>query len=221
MVVDFNVIQYGERPTLILKNLDGTPIQLIVNAYDISCKLSYNEVSELSFVIPSIIDGEKFPGYDKIVGMRIIEWKGIGNFILINPSIVKNDSGESKQCKAYSLEYELTYKKIFFEEGTYNFWNPVAPNNTILGMIREVAPDWKIGEVDEELIGRYRITGCIVNIWLQLDIWDYSDLWGNILGQVCPLFTLIWAPLILLAIVLDDVIRWKFFGEEKPIYHIL
>lgn len=65
------------------------------------------------------------------------------------------------------------------------------------------------------------ITGCIVNIWLQLDIWDYSDLWGNILGQVCPLFTLIWAPLILLAIVLDDVIRWKFFGEEKPIYHIL
>lgn len=156
MVVDFNVIQYGERPTLILKNLDGTPIQLIVNAYDISCKLSYNEVSELSFVISSIIDGEKFPGYDKIVGMRIIEWKGIGNFILINPSIVKNDSGESKQCKAYSLEYELTYKKIFFEEGTYNFWNPVAPNNTILEMIREVAPDWKIGEVDEELIGRYR-----------------------------------------------------------------
>lgn len=64
------------------------------------------------------------------------------------------------------------------------------------------------------------ITGCIVNIWLQLNIWDYSDLWGNILGQICPLFTLIWIPLILLAIVLDDVIRWKFFNEEKPRYYI-
>lgn len=34
--------------------------------------------------------------------------------------------------------------------------------------------------------------GLIVNIWYKWDVWDYSLLPGNILGQICPLFTLIW-----------------------------
>lgn len=34
--------------------------------------------------------------------------------------------------------------------------------------------------------------GLIVNLWYGWHIWDYSLLPGNILGQVCPLFTLIW-----------------------------
>lgn len=34
--------------------------------------------------------------------------------------------------------------------------------------------------------------GLIVNLWYGWRIWDYSLLPGNILGQVCPLFTLIW-----------------------------
>ena len=37
--------------------------------------------------------------------------------------------------------------------------------------------------------------GCIVNIWLGLKIWDYSDQKGNILGQICPLYTLFWCIL--------------------------
>ena len=64
------------------------------------------------------------------------------------------------------------------------------------------------------------VTGCIVNLWLGWAIWDYSDLPGNILGQVCPQFALLWIPLVLLAIVLDDVIRWQFYGEECPRYYI-
>lgn len=62
------------------------------------------------------------------------------------------------------------------------------------------------------------VTGCIVNLWLNWNIWDYSNLPGNILGQICPQFTAIWVPIILLAIVLGDVVRWKFFNEERPHY---
>lgn len=29
------------------------------------------------------------------------------------------------------------------------------------------------------------ITGCIVNIWLGWNVWDYSNMPLNILGQVC------------------------------------
>lgn len=62
------------------------------------------------------------------------------------------------------------------------------------------------------------VTGCIVNLWLGWNVWDYSSLKWNILGQICPQFIMLWIPIILLAIVLDDVIRWRFFDEEKPRY---
>lgn len=62
------------------------------------------------------------------------------------------------------------------------------------------------------------ITGCIVNLWLGWDVWDYSDMPGNLMGQICPQYTLLWAALVLVAILLDDYIRWRFFEEEKPHY---
>ena len=34
--------------------------------------------------------------------------------------------------------------------------------------------------------------GLIVNLWYHWNIWDYSQMPGNVLGQICPLFTLIW-----------------------------
>lgn len=60
--------------------------------------------------------------------------------------------------------------------------------------------------------------GYIVNIKLGWAVWDYSHMPGNIMGQICPAFTLLWVPIIVLAIVLDDVIRWRFFCEGKPHY---
>lgn len=62
------------------------------------------------------------------------------------------------------------------------------------------------------------IAGCILNIWLNLGIWDYSNQPLNIMGQVCIGFALLWIPIILVAIILDDYIRYKVFKEEKPRY---
>ena len=62
------------------------------------------------------------------------------------------------------------------------------------------------------------ISGCIVNLWLGLNVWDYSKLPLNILGQICLLFMVIWFFLSLPGILLDDFVRWKMFGEEKPHY---
>lgn len=62
------------------------------------------------------------------------------------------------------------------------------------------------------------VAGCILNLWLGLGIWDYSRLPGNILGQICPQFTLAWAGLSLVAIVLDDYIRHWLWDEEPPHY---
>ena len=62
------------------------------------------------------------------------------------------------------------------------------------------------------------VTGVILNIWLGMGIWDYSDIPFNILGQVCLPFTVCWFLLSLIAIVLDDYLRYWLFGEPLPDY---
>lgn len=64
------------------------------------------------------------------------------------------------------------------------------------------------------------VAGLILNVWLGLGIWDYSDMPGNILGQICPQFSFAWLGLSLVAIVLDDWLRYWLFREDKPHYTI-
>ncbi len=65
------------------------------------------------------------------------------------------------------------------------------------------------------------IFGLVLNVWLGLGMWDYNNMPGNILGQICPQFTVLWFFLSAAGIVLDDFIRWMFFDEEFPHYHLL
>ena len=62
------------------------------------------------------------------------------------------------------------------------------------------------------------IAGYILNIHFDLAIWDYSDIPFNVMGQICPQYTLAWFALSAVAIILDDYLRWTIFGEEKPRY---
>lgn len=36
------------------------------------------------------------------------------------------------------------------------------------------------------------------------EVWDYRDQAGNFLGQICPLFSLLWVPVSLLALLLHE-----------------
>ena len=63
--------------------------------------------------------------------------------------------------------------------------------------------------------------GYILNIKLKLNIWDYSNLPLNLHGQICLYFALMWIPLCIFGILLDDYLRYKIFHESKPKYHIL
>ena len=48
------------------------------------------------------------------------------------------------------------------------------------------------------------VAGLILNVWLVLVICDYSNLPGNVLGQICPQFTLAWAVLVLISIRIEN-----------------
>ncbi len=59
------------------------------------------------------------------------------------------------------------------------------------------------------------LTGCIVNLWLGWQVWDYSNLPFNLLGQVCLYFFLLWIPLSAAGIILDDWIRYWIYMLVK------
>lgn len=46
------------------------------------------------------------------------------------------------------------------------------------------------------------LVGVVVNLVLDMNVWDYSGRWGNILGQICPLFTVLWFCLCIPAFLL-------------------
>jgi len=52
------------------------------------------------------------------------------------------------------------------------------------------------------------IVGMILNVWLGLGIWDYSDLSFNLHGQVSLLFFFLFLLLIPFAIWLEDRLNW-------------
>ena len=95
-----------------------------------------------------------------------------------------------------------------------------------LGLINEVIP-WQMPLWQQILIGAIGITalefltGCIVNLVLDWNVWDYSGLQGNLLGQICPQYFLLGLPVALAGIVLDDWIRYWKFGEERPHYRLI
>lgn len=95
-----------------------------------------------------------------------------------------------------------------------------------LGLINEVIP-WEMPLWQQILIGASIVTGleflagCIVNLWLDWDIWDYSNMPGNILGQICPQYFVLWLLVSLAGIVLDDWLRYWWFHEEKPHYRLI
>lgn len=36
------------------------------------------------------------------------------------------------------------------------------------------------------------VVGCIVNLRFKMNVWDYSAVPFNILGQICPLYSILW-----------------------------
>ncbi len=56
--------------------------------------------------------------------------------------------------------------------------------------------------------------GCVVNLWLNLGVWDYSDRPLNLLGQVCPLFSGVWFLLCIPAAGLSLLISRTLDGKS-------
>ncbi|MBE5956355.1 MAG: hypothetical protein E7253_07875 [Lachnospiraceae bacterium] len=65
------------------------------------------------------------------------------------------------------------------------------------------------------------IAGIIINLWMGLNVWDYSNMPLNLFGQICLPFSLLWVGLGIVAVIVDDYLRYWLFGEEKPHYKLI
>ena len=96
----------------------------------------------------------------------------------------------------------------------YSHWTMIIVGGLcglLIGLINEITP--KMNTVLQMLLGSVIVTiiefvtGYIINIKLDLNVWDYSNLKFNILGQVSLLFSILWFFLSYIVIKLDDCIR--------------
>ena len=54
-------------------------------------------------------------------------------------------------------------------------------------------------------------TGIIVNLKLNMGVWDYSSMKYNVYGQICLTYTMIWALLSLLCVFVSNTIKKFLF----------
>lgn len=96
----------------------------------------------------------------------------------------------------------------------YSHWTMIIVGGLcglLIGLINEITP--KMNTMVQMLLGSIIVTilefiaGCVLNIWLGLGIWSYTNLPFNILGQVSLLFSVLWFLLSYIVIWLDDKIR--------------
>jgi len=59
------------------------------------------------------------------------------------------------------------------------------------------------------------VSGCILNRWLKLGVWDYSNMRFNLLGQVCLLYSVFWLVLSALAC---PVYLWCRRGLQRVLF---
>ena len=96
----------------------------------------------------------------------------------------------------------------------------------LVGGLNEFLP-WEMPLLYQMLLGGLIITvgelltGTVVNLWLGWNVWDYSLLPGNLWGQICPQYSLLWVLLSGPIIILDDILRWRWYRERMPSYKLL
>ena len=62
--------------------------------------------------------------------------------------------------------------------------------------------------------------GCMLNLWLGLNVWDYSGIPLNLMGQICLPFSLAWWGLCAVFIPVFDWLRYAVVGGEKLSYKL-
>lgn len=146
-------------PLLRLQKLSGETLGILNGVHDLSFKIGFSELSEVSFTIPYMIDGVVNPLYKDVTGYKVLYTKDYGIYLLAAPSISGNGLSEEKTVRGYSLEKTFEKKDLFLAEGVYRLYSTLPDENSIMHQILELDASWEVAYADPVLETRYRTFG--------------------------------------------------------------
>ncbi len=119
----------------------------------------------------------------------------------------------------------MTLEEIFRQRTAYSMAICGGLAFIIIGCLNNIIP-WSMSLVKQCLIGGICVVtplelifGLIVN--QNHAVWDYREVPLSFFdGQICVPFTILWCFISLIAIVVDDYLRYYIFNEEKPHYKL-
>lgn len=91
--------------------------------------------------------------------------------------------------------------------------------SVLIGLLNEYQQYYKLKIYQQSLIGTFIVlvieffSGMFLNVYLGLNLWSYFDTWGNLYGQICIPYALLWFLLVPFCIFLDDFLRFKLYRE--------
>jgi len=155
MIQYFDNFSSYEIPTIVLCSINMEPIEVIGFAKNIQYKGRFNSMSEFSFETPSLDDnGNKLAYYDKLKYRKMI-YAGdeLGYFIISGIKEENDGVVKKKHIECKSLEFELTFPRIFERDGSAIFYDVLEPNSTdtVIGYIKSKIPDWSFEYIDPAL----------------------------------------------------------------------
>lgn len=155
MLQTFNYFNEHDEYNIRLCNPNMSQICLLNFGYNKELYLRFNDVSEFHITIPYSYNNEIFNYYDMIVSKRIISIDNLAQFIISEVKETDDGIRKEKEVTAYSLEMELSFKKINLFDGTYKLYDPLNPENTLLYKILQTS-NWTVGNIDSDLLNLYR-----------------------------------------------------------------
>lgn len=118
------------------------------------------------------------------------------------------------------IEIELLYR-------SYTHWSMFVLAGFVyitVGWMNEHIFDWYDDMIKQVGVATIYATACeyacgLILRHFGLVVWDYSNMPLNISGLICVPFMGVWAVLMIVAIVADELIKYYFFSGLRPHYH--
>ena len=94
--------------------------------------------------------------YEEIVNEKWVHMIGVGYFVIKHIEIVNDGLNEYKDVQCKSIDIKIGDKHLVRFSGTYEFYDPVTPEGTLMATIIDLIPSWDLGTIDSGLWTKYR-----------------------------------------------------------------
>lgn len=175
MIQAFDFFNRYETPEISLHYPDRRKICDLGRAFDLSIDIKFNSLSQVSFTIPNIVDGEQVQNYNLIKQNNKIHIENLGWFIIQNVKEESDGVVKKKTVPAYSEECFMNYKSVNLLSGVYQFYSVDPSKNTIMSKIMGYIPDWSIGTISSDLWNKYRTFDVTTSTLYSFITGDVSD----------------------------------------------